>query len=190
MPPHRLRRDGELGRVILAGDLEARPLAPQVDAGRRFDDVDYVGASDTRRGLEKMPGAVVGADELRVRHTANQSERLEDARVEVFERGGVRIARRERARHEDAGIVRHDERRRFVAAHTREAHVEVEHDRIDVKDITRDELLEQIVGAAVAKRLECAPEITGRVEASNAERRRLRPWLEDPRRCYLGRPSS
>ena len=83
-----------LVRAVLAGDLEARPLAPQVDARRRFDDVDDECAADARGGLEEVPGAIVRADELRVRHAAQQSERLEDARVQLLERGGVRIARR------------------------------------------------------------------------------------------------
>ena len=76
------------------------------------------------------------------------------------------IAGRERPRHEDAGVVRHDERRRLVAARAREAHLEVEDDRVDVEDVARDELLEQVVGAAVAEHLERAPQL-----AADARRR-------------------
>ena len=127
-------------------------------AGRDFDDVDDEGAADARRGLEEVPRAVARADELGVRHAAQQAERVQHARVQRRERDGVGIARRERPRDEDAGVVRHDERRRLVAARAREAHLEVEDDRVDVEDVAGDELLEQVVGAVVAKHLERAPQ--------------------------------
>ena len=161
MPLHRSRRAGASYDAVLSGDLQAGPLAPQVDAGRGFDDVDDVGAADARGGFEEVPGAIARADELGVRHAAEQPERLEDAGVQLLQCGGARIAGRQRPRDEDAGVVRHDEGRRLVAAHARETHLEAEHDRIDVEDVTRNELFEEVVGPAVAERLERVPQITG-----------------------------
>src|SRR5262245_7654314 len=39
--------------AVLTGDLDARPLAPQVEAGRRLDGVDDERAPDTRGRLEE-----------------------------------------------------------------------------------------------------------------------------------------
>ena len=165
MPPHD-RAGRHLVGAVLAGDLDPRPLAPQVDAGRGLDDVDDEGAADAGRGLEEVPRAVVRADELGVRHAAQQSERLHHAGIQLRERDRVGIVGAQRPRDEDAGVVRDDERRRLVPAGARETHFAVEHDRVDVEDVARDELLEQEIGLAVAERVERAPQFVGRVQAA------------------------
>ena len=92
-------------------------------------------------------------------------------------------------RHEDASLVRDDEGRRLVAARAREPHLQTKDGRIDVKDVTGDELLEQVVGAAVAERLERAPEFRRGLQAPDAERCGLGTRLEDPRRRDLASPA-
>ena len=78
-------------RVVLARDLDVRPLAPEIEASRRFDDVDDERAADARRGLEEVPPAiVVRTDELGVRDAAHQAEGGDDLAVEGGERAGLR----------------------------------------------------------------------------------------------------
>ena len=51
--------------------------------GRGFDDVHDVRAADAGRGLEEIPAAVLGAaDELGVRHAADQAERRQHLAIE------------------------------------------------------------------------------------------------------------
>ena len=54
MPAYRERRRRVVG-AVLARDLDVGPLAPEIDAGRRFDDVDDEGAADASGGFEEIP---------------------------------------------------------------------------------------------------------------------------------------
>ena len=58
-----------------------------------------------------------------------------------------------------------------------------------MKDVARDELLEEVVGAAVAEGLERAPEFRRGLQAPDAERCCLGTRLEDPRRRDLASPA-
>jgi len=48
-------------RAMLSGDLDLRPLAPQVDTGRCFDDVHDECSADARRGFQEIQLAVAVA---------------------------------------------------------------------------------------------------------------------------------
>ena len=73
-------------------------------------------------------------------------------------------------------------RRHPVPAGHREPHAAVEDDRVDVIDVAGHELLEHVVRLRVAEPFECSPEIVARCELADADRRGLRPRLEDPGR--------
>ena len=59
-------RTRDVVRAVFARDLDLRPLSPQIQSGRGFDDVDDEGAADAGGGLEKDE-AVGSADELGMR---------------------------------------------------------------------------------------------------------------------------
>ena len=126
-----------------------------------------------------MPTAAVRADELGVRHAADQPERLEHACVQLQQRDPIRIGCRQRPRHEDASLVGDDEGRCLVAARAREPYFQTKDGGVDVIDVTRDELLEEVIGAAVAEVLERAPEFRRGLKAPDAERCCLGTRLED-----------
>src|SRR5918993_4417840 len=75
----------DLGQVIeetLAGDFDAGPLAPEIEASRGFDNVHDEGAADAGRRLEEIPPAiVVRTDELGVRNPPNEAEGSDDLAV-------------------------------------------------------------------------------------------------------------
>ena len=68
--------------AVLARDLDARPLAPEVDAARGLDRLGDVGAADARRRLEEVEAAVAALDELGVRDAADEPERADQLVVE------------------------------------------------------------------------------------------------------------
>ena len=104
----------------LARYLDARPLAPEIDAGRGLDHFGDVRAADARRRLKKVEATVAALYELGVRDAARESERADEFAVERFERLRVLRPARHCAREEDAASVRDLHRRLAVFAHSRE----------------------------------------------------------------------
>ena len=178
----------QLVGAVLARNLHPGPFAPQVHTGRRFDDVDDESAADARRGLEEVQLAVSAADELGMGDALPQPERRQDVPVHLAQRRDHAVVCRQRARDEDAALVRHRHRRGRVAADHREHRLAVEHNRVDVEHVAGHELFEQVVGMPVAERLDRAPELVGAVQLPDAHGRGLRPRLHHPRRRDAARP--
>ena len=103
----------------------------------------------------------------------SQAERIEQPRVQRRERRGRRVVGGKRPGHEDAAFVRDRHRRRPIAAGEREDDAPIEDERIDVEDVAGHELLEQVVGTRVAKRVERVPELVGVANLADANRGRL-----------------
>ena len=62
---------------LTSGDLNLRPLRPQVDAGRGLDQIGNMGPADSRRSLQEIQLPVATLNELAVRHAAHHSERVQ-----------------------------------------------------------------------------------------------------------------
>ena len=77
--------------------------------------------------------------------------------IQLCQRDRILIVGGEGARHEDTGVVRHYERRCLVLAGARELHFEVVDNRVDVKDVTGNELFEDVARAIIAEGIERAP---------------------------------
>ena len=189
MPACRLCERRQLVGAVLARNLHLRPFAPQVDARRRFDDVDDEGAADARRGLEKVQLAVGAADELGVGDAAPQPERRQDLRVHLPQRRDHAVVCRQRARDEDAALVRDRHRRRRVAADHRE-HRLGGRTRSSRRGRRRRARTVR-AGSRHARRRASSmalPELVGAVQLLDADGRGLRPRLQHPRRRDAARP--
>src|ERR1051326_2887454 len=102
-------------------DLDARPLAPEVVAGSGFEGLGDESAADARGDFEEVELAVRrAAYELGVRRAAFESERGEQFLVEPHEFRVLARVVLDRARGEDAAVVRDVQRRTTVAARAAE----------------------------------------------------------------------
>lgn len=72
----------ELIILFAAGDFDAGPFGPEVDAGGGFDEIGDVGAADAGGGFEEIEAAVVARDEFGVGDAEVQAEGGEDIAIE------------------------------------------------------------------------------------------------------------
>src|SRR5712691_8258879 len=77
-------RDRRMVGLFAAGDFDARPLTPQVDARGGFDHFADVGAAYARGTFQKVKLSIAArADELGVGNAAHQSQGLDQIAVEL-----------------------------------------------------------------------------------------------------------
>ena len=117
-----------------------------------------------------------------------QPERSQHARVDFRQRRGRPIVLRQRPGHEDAAFMRDRHRRSAVAARRGEDDPPIEDERVDVIDVAGNELLEDVVRLRVAKRSSVCQRTSLGIDLLDADGRRLRARLQDPRGRHARRP--
>ena len=99
--------------------------------------------------------------------------------VQSLRFGGIA---REGARGEDAAVVGGVERRGAVSVSFGENNLALRHDAVDMKNITGNKLLEQIIRLRVAELIEKGPQFVWRLDLFHTDARSLRAGLQKPRR--------
>src|SRR5260370_34246829 len=104
-------RGGKLVGLIPCPNFEPRPLAPGVDAGCGLNHVGDVGAADAGGDFDEIEFAAgVRPQELRMGHSAYETEALDQTAIDFEERCGFLRFTRKSARRKYPALVRGIER--------------------------------------------------------------------------------
>src|SRR5260370_36071410 len=137
----------KLVRLIPCPHFKARPVAPEVDSVRSFDDSGDVGAANAGGDFDEIKlAAGVRPKELRMGHSAHEAEPLKQIAIDFEERFAFFRLTRKRARGEYAALMRGIERRRAIGMGVGEDNTAFCNITVNVIDGAVNELLKQIKG--------------------------------------------
>jgi len=160
------------------GEFQFRPFLPQIQTGGGLNQIGKMRAAYPGGRFEEVDLAVSAANEFRLGHAAHQAERRHHPGIGLnqFVRDG------RPAFQYPPALVRHLHRWSSVTAGNREADFAIKDDAVDVKNVARDELFEQVIRLQIAQLVDETPKFLGVLHLLDADQPRHGSRLEHPRR--------